>query len=300
MRDEQHRAWLDLSALQSPTAVPTTQPVGWQQHAPLDPFDPTVNDVVSVINGVSGWLIAGASVRGKMHAHYGTYREDAFTVGIADPWQIAVICDGAGSSALSRVGATVVCDALIAGVRRGLALHWHGDEAPNDQLRHVLLTGMIAARAALDLEAQRRGVHLTTLASTLLVLLHDPQQGYLATAQIGDGVLFAILANQQILALAEAQSGAHAGETIFFGDIDPNDWPGYLRVHRIHEPPTMLLAMTDGVADDLLPYSRYVPEVAEEILDAVTRSDPEAALLQVLRYEKPGSSDDRTLVALVR
>jgi len=44
-----------------------------------------------------------------MHAHKGTYREDALRIEEGSNFFIACVCDGAGSYKYSRVGAEAVC-----------------------------------------------------------------------------------------------------------------------------------------------------------------------------------------------
>src|SRR5690606_11868748 len=102
-----------------------------------------------------------------------------------------------------------------------------------------------------------RKLDVRDLATTLLVILHSVgESGHrVATAQIGDGLLAAFRRDGTILVLETPDQGHFSGETYFLTSI-PSAGQVVGRVH-VHEQPLdgieMLLAMTDGVADDFWP-----------------------------------------------
>ena len=82
------------------------QPTLWQQREP--PFvwrDRVPHTDTNFQQGGQGWVIVGASRRGQLHAHEGTFREDAFRTMAVDDWSLIAVADGAGSHKLSRIGA---------------------------------------------------------------------------------------------------------------------------------------------------------------------------------------------------
>ncbi|MGN1119668.1 MAG: protein phosphatase 2C domain-containing protein, partial [Oscillospiraceae bacterium] len=54
--------------------------------------------------------IIGARARGKKHKHEGTNCDDFFETAVTDDCAIAVVCDGAGSKALSRIGSRICAE----------------------------------------------------------------------------------------------------------------------------------------------------------------------------------------------
>ena len=58
--------------------------------------------------------ITGARVRGKKHKHEGTNCDDYFETAVTDDCVIAVVCDGAGSKPLSRIGSRVSAESAAA------------------------------------------------------------------------------------------------------------------------------------------------------------------------------------------
>lgn len=64
--------------------------------------------------------IYGARVRGKKHKHEGTNCDDYFETAHTDDCAVVVVCDGAGSKALSRIGSRVASENAAAYLKSGL------------------------------------------------------------------------------------------------------------------------------------------------------------------------------------
>ena len=75
------------SGAAEPTA--TTAPTA-EEREPTDPSDPVPHTDTQTLEALDGWCMVGASRRGKMHAHKGIYREDAFALGEANGWHLVV------------------------------------------------------------------------------------------------------------------------------------------------------------------------------------------------------------------
>ncbi|MBA3825265.1 MAG: protein phosphatase 2C domain-containing protein, partial [Ktedonobacterales bacterium] len=103
------------------------QPAQWRVQEPQDHTDPVPHTAVARSSGAGGWQALAASRRGKLHAHEGSYREDAFALSTHEDWLLIAVADGAGSCRLSRVGARVASEAAVAGMAGGLRLSWPPD-----------------------------------------------------------------------------------------------------------------------------------------------------------------------------
>jgi hypothetical protein len=268
---------------------------------PDDPTDPTPHLMAQTYEGVRGWRLAAASRRGKLHAHEARYRDDAFALGTASRWNLLAVADGAGSCRLSRVGARVSTDTAIAGLTSAImALE---DAHSPDALRQIATRGMLAAQGAVLAEAQRRQIPARDLSATLLLIAHlppsqeDPNH-YIAAGQIGDGMILAMEGAEQFLILGEANVGNFSGETTFLTSVSAGELAKNARGYALPRV-DLVMAMTDGIADDFFPPARFAPELARGITAALRKgNDPSQALLQLIAYEKRDSADDRTLAVL--
>jgi hypothetical protein len=280
----------------------------WRVLEPTDRTDATEHLRAARLNGSSGWHMVGASRRGKLHAHEGTYRDDEFAFSAHNGWNLIAVADGAGSCRLSRVGARVTTDAAVTAMAAALN-HFGQGETPDPlgDLRATIHAGFAAAHSRVHEEAQRRGIPVRDLSATLLLLAHGPvnrtapdAQAYMATGQIGDGMILMVGADQSLQLLGEANKGFYSGETVFLPSTTSADWESHATVQQLATPPRMVLVMTDGVADDLVPYQRQAPTLIKGVEGIFGARQPDQALLDVIAYEKRDSADDRTLVVLYR
>jgi hypothetical protein len=284
-------------------AVPVAQ---WQVREPTDRTDAVDHEHSVALRGAKGWRLVGASRRGKLHAHEGTYRDDEFALGAFQEWNLAAVADGAGSCRLSRVGARVATSAAIAGMRDGIVRYWHSalSESPADALRAIVRAGVEAASAAVYTEAGRRKIPVRDLSSTLLLLAHGPvgdqNSAWLGGAQIGDGMIVTVLTDRSSKLMGAADKGFYSGETVFLTSLPEAEWGD--RLWAVPAPPDLLmvLLMTDGVADDLVPLARQAPVLIDAVAQVVAEPTPDRKLLETISYDKRDSADDRTLVALAR
>ncbi|MFH0821225.1 MAG: PP2C family serine/threonine-protein phosphatase [Pseudomonadota bacterium] len=279
----------------------TASTVEWKDLQPTDESDPvehTKHDTAA-----SGdWFLLGASRRGRSHAHAGTYREDAFAmVGDPDPndpkWWAIAAADGAGSCRLSRVGANLAVKEVTA----FLSARDDQELEPRERLETAVST---ALRAVQD-EARKRDVDVKDLSSTLLVLLWVRNEegigGRAFTFQAGDGLMTAVDDTGTFDPLALPDSEVFAGTTHFFTGMHVKDtWDRRFGERPFEKAPAGFLVMTDGVADDLVPYERNGPIIFKELLNINGIEEPGPALVELLGYEKRGSFDDRTLVCALR
>jgi len=246
------------------------------------------------------WKLIGASRRGKMHAHKGIFREDAFVLGEEGGWHLAVVADGGGSCSLSRVGSHLASETAVARMVEIIQGVSGKQLLPEEIAELALQQGLKVAWEALASEAEKREINLRELGTTYLALMHHPsEEGHVVgVAQVGDGLVAAELANGKVVAMAEPDVGETAGVTLFLTSKHWEEWLDRVNVVTLDVPPRLLTAMCDGVADDFIPYEEYLGKLFERLSWIIEQEDPKQALLRLLGYEKRGSFDDRTLALI--
>ncbi len=292
-------------AEERPAVVAPPTGAKWRVIEPTDRSDAVDHLAAQQMAGVAGWQMIGASRRGKLHAHEGSYREDAFALGMHHGWHLIAVADGAGSCRLSRVGARVACAGAIDGLKAGLNRFWNGakDDLGATMLRQVIRAGIEEAHAAVYTEAGKRDIPVRELSSTLLLLALGPvpsPQPWLAVGQIGDGMVLAVGPDDDLRVLGAAEKGFYAGETVFLPGLAVSEWEAHTWALPADPLPEMVLVMSDGVADDLVPLRQQAPTLIGGLREVIVRPQPDQDLLTILGYEKRDSADDRTLAVVYR
>jgi len=285
------------------------------------------------------WNVVGASVRGKSHAHKGTFRDDSFAISKCGAWTLTAVSDGAGSSPLSRVAARIACDCAIKSLQGTLANYTLSAPAGDKEqlnsdlirLRSFLVEAARAAQDAVLREISQRGLHIRDMYATLLVMshVHWGEHEVVAAIQVGDGAIGVYCqpadGDADCTVLGDADHGEYSSETRFLTT------PGIEREFASRVKFTVkgnvkcIAIMSDGVSDDFFPEEeRLVQLFAGDPVgvEGMASSDGEPvqgvlhtllepregkpparlgpALIEWLQYEKRGSFDDRTLVLLHR
>lgn len=255
-----------------------------------------------VLEASDGWRLIGASRRGKMHAHKGIFREDAFALGEAEGWHLMVVADGGGSCPLSRVGSQLAADAAVETMKQLVRSMTNSPLSPEKTCEIALQQGLQDAWKALKTEADRREVALRDLGTTFLGVMHRPTEGgsVAGVIQVGDGLVMTQFADGKVGLLAEPDVGDTAGATFFLTSKPWKEWLDRVNVVSLESTPELLTAMCDGVADDFIPFEKYIRKLVDSLGRLVQEEEPEQALLQLLSYEKRGSFDDRTLTLIYR
>jgi len=294
-------AKLTIKLNQAERAGDAAKPTLWGEREPTDRSFPVPHHDARIVPGVAGWRIAGVSRRGKLHAHEGKYREDAWEAALSagQQWQIVAVADGGGAYPLARVGAHCVVESVIRTLVSTLPTHVFMP----DKITDVLVGALDQAYLDLDERAhtiarERPGTTSRDLSTTLLVIAHCPSEQLVCVAQVGDGLLALQKGNQELVKLAEADSGAVAGTTVFLNNITKRDWRRRIKQYKLIETPLFITAMTDGVADDVLETPNNFPILFRALSEYTRRQQSEMDLLAWLDYEKRGSFDDRTLVVI--
>ncbi len=273
--------------------------------------------------------IVAASRRGRSHAQKGEFRDDDYAFGYAAEtgWLVVVVADGAGSATYSRRGSQIACavakDRLVAVLNstqhnqaEGLYSQHRDWQHPavRGALRQILYVAAYVAHQKLEAEVQQPVDPLpsppilrnydTTL--ILLVMKKTGEGCVAATFSIGDGGAGILPNLDEGIPLTKADSGEHAGQTIFltFPSTLANTEENLEK--RFHLAQTQesagALAMTDGITDPKFPSDATFADATQwgalwaELQSALTSSE---ALLDWMNFFSPGNHDDRTLVAVL-
>lgn len=283
---------------------------------------------------VPGLRVVAASVRGRSHAHSGTFREDEFFLGpdASGAWTIIAVSDGAGSARLSRRGSQLACQVSSASLQDSIAkfdavldthfpAHTAAEMHANADLMLSLRTGFreplgyaaFSAVKAIRAEAQTLGADEKDFSATLLLAAVRPHGPglFVASFWIGDGAL-ALLdpRSPAVNLLGDVDSGEYSGQTRFllsseFPAADP--WtPIGRRVRCAWAPRGSILAlMSDGVSDPKFGtdnalrsaqrWQAWWDELAQEVNLAHDNAALPQELMRYLDFWSPGEHDDRTL-----
>lgn len=278
----------------------------------------------------SGWELAAATKRGRMHAHHGTFREDALWGTATETFIFFVVCDGAGASKLSRIGSEFTARTLAKLVKGELLKHQTeinncSKESLPINLRQILFHCVDSvARDILSL-ADKSGMEPKDFRCTLLTVLQyrHPTGGILLFGNVGDGFLAVKKRGQEAERIGTSDSGAFSGEvTCFMPDSPVGEF--YRKSLEANVPipeedVEAYMLCTDGIEDPFFPIPRNVNaiftqlfegyrtsiqdvsyQVGQEPESVIQSADPGGELLKWLSYEKRGENDDRTIALIYR
>lgn len=235
--------------------------------------------------------IFGARVRGKKHKHEGTNCDDYFETAVTDDCFIAVVCDGAGSRRLSRIGARAACETAAAflkdklerlffdlpEIKSGLSADLNSTEFMAACSRIATLVQQSAREAfqaqqdalaeIIDDENYENALGkkptLSDLATTFLAAVVAPlvidgeKRNFMASVQIGDGCICALDSKADssscVKLMGEADSGKFSGETDFLSEKNTEQKAIGAKTRVSRGSSDIIMLMSDGVADDYFP-----------------------------------------------
>lgn len=227
--------------------------------------------------------VVAASVRGRSHAHVGSFRDDDFGMHLPpedDPngWHLLCVADGAGSAKSSRRGSQVACNVIIEKLKEllvdspeGLAaeLDARSREAEESEkadsafwtrtLYHVLGTAVGHAQAAVRKEADALGVSIKEFSTTLLVSIvrrTTKNAWFVGTYWVGDGAIGMWSPEWAAPKLfGEPETGEYAGQTTFFTseDLSRAETVQKRLRYTLVQDFGFLALMTDGISDPKFP-----------------------------------------------
>lgn len=245
------------------------------------------------------WRVFAASAIGKSHIDAGTPCQDAFARQVVGDTLLAVVCDGAGSQALSHVGAEAISRLVVA----DLAARVAAGEDLSGLSPETFLTSIgdivASARASLATEAASAGVALGSYACTLVGAIVTGERGYFF--HVGDGQCAAQpQASDQPEIMSLPENGEYANETYF---VTGDEWRQHLRITPVALPVRAVALMSDGAAPFVLSKgyaSLYRPfmDPVERFLATASEVDGCAALAGTLEDPRTYgiTGDDKTLL----
>lgn len=298
----------------------------WKVLEPKDRTEPVDHEVCKSVDRDEHWKIVAGSVRGKLHAHKALWRDDAFAFDWTDDWTILAVSDGAGSARISRVGARIACDEAVETLKTLLTNFRPSSADPDSpsepdlmRIRTFLVEAARKAQAGILREAKARSCSHKDLYATLLVMVHRPldRQHLVAAIQVGDGAVGIFSGDGNCTLMGVADHGEYSSETRFLTTPYIEHEFEQRVTFSIKKDIRCLAAMCDGVSDDFFPEGERLVELfvgdpikelkqkSGEPVRGVMRSvlkeaDKANALVEWLKYEKKGSSDDRTLLLMYR
>lgn len=274
--------------------------------------------------------VVAARTRGRSHAHVGACCDDDFFVW-SDPrdgWYVAVVADGAGSAALSRLGSQLAVQAAGDHLRQALgadagarvlaavaALRADGSAEAGRELHQALVATLgTAARQAMqaleDAVAAGPGriPAVRELATTLLigVACKCGEQWLCAGYWVGDGVIGVHRDGCAPALLGDADGGEYAGQTRF---LEPAVLAAAALDERVRyvlcDDFTAFVLMTDGVSDARFesvaqlsepgPWRALWEEIAQDVMPFDADAQADRRLLAWLGFWSQGNHDDRTI-----
>ena len=307
-----------------PQPEPPPKPV-WKELEPEDRTDEVAHEVYECKKLRNNWMIMAASVRGKLHAHKAIWRDDAYAYVEAGDWTIIAVSDGAGAAKLSRIGARIACDESVKALSELLSGHKLNiagdDKSPSEvdlkRLRSFLASGASAARDGIIREAHERQISDRDMYATMLLLIHCrwKNMDMIGALQVGDGAIGVYTKDDTCTVMGVADHGEYSSETVFLTSWKQlRERPYEHRVlFTVKKDVQCIAAMCDGVADDFFPEEKRLIELfignpireietkdgkpVKGVMHQVIKEPRDGeALKDWIRYEKRGSSDDRTLV----
>lgn len=246
------------------------------------------------------WKINAASVIGKHHIDKNVPCQDDFSFCRLGDILVGAVCDGAGSSSHSEVGARECSRSVVESIVAALKAETTGN-AERFCSADFLESVVEKARNRMQAVADDAGFNFLDLSCTLVGCVVSTKGG--CFFHIGDGFAVAETDNAApVLSLPE--NGEYANETYF---VTATEWKNRLRITRI--PPFekgRITLMSDGAASFVInrektglfapfidPVSKYLSGVAQDEGDLALRD----TLADERTFEITG--DDKTLMIAV-
>lgn len=251
------------------------------------------------------WRVVAASVRGKSHEKAGQLCQDAHH------WEklpggvlVGAVADGAGSAVLGKVGAIVAAQTAVETIclkeatLRSLTNKSQISAADETEWRSLLINALVAAKCAVEAEAEACKTKPRDLATTLILVVATPK--LIAAAQVGDGVAVARDDRGNLIPLTTPQHGEYINETTFL--VSPNAI-STAQVILWHGATTNIALLSDGLqmlALDMTEGKPYVPFFApffNFVAKVTNETEAKEQLVAFLRSPRTSdrADDDLTL-----
>lgn len=309
-----------MEAAPSLALEPAAAPAAWMDREPTGPWCPEslqpllphvlVRDASAepmlLAARHAPWELLGASVRGRSHGHRGEHRDDALAMHAEGELLLLAVADGAGSSALSRIGAAVT--ARLA-VERTAARFVEDVDNPSPSSRLGTAMAHAVHDAALRLHDLAAAAEVSPAAFRTTLLLVAILGDLMLVSQVGDGAVLVQKRDGTVLRVGAQRETAWAGEvTCFVPDACAMTQAAALR--QVSATDVQLVALlTDGIDDPFHPLEQSALALVAQWRDGTTTPigtarqavqgpalDGTESLRQWMTFEQRGEVDDRTLL----
>ncbi|BDD05713.1 PP2C family serine/threonine-protein phosphatase [Aureibacter tunicatorum] len=280
------------------------------------------------------YKIFGASVRGRSHAHKGTFRDDDFSIRQIKEsgWMVSTVADGAGSAKYSRKGSKIACNAVVEyianaaseGQLSDLDDHFGKVYHQQDESKKADLNGLIsnliynaaveAYKSVLGI-SEERNESIKDYSTTLLFTISKVYEYGMVVMSfwVGDGVI-AVIEDDSFEMLGEPDGGEFAGQTKFINMpsiFQVSEFSKRVRFKFYEKIPKYIFLATDGVTDpkfgsddnlnDFTQWGEFMKELEGNcIAEDIPTEEREAKILEWMNFWSTGEHDDRTMVVLKR
>ena len=247
---------------------------------------------------ISQWRIVAASVCGTSHSKNQQLCQDAHHWQLlANNVLVIAAADGAGSAKLGKVGSMIAVETAIEHLSRQEITS--NTLANNDFLGYLLTDAMLAARKAIEIEADICHNQPHDLATTLIVMIATPES--VAVGQVGDGLAVAKNSMGNLIALTIPSNGEYINETTFLTSVDAMD-TAQIKIWR--DEIVNVGVLTDGLQMLALnmivgePHKPFFSPLFEFVANAEDRILAKEHLMRFLSSEKitQRTDDDLTLI----
>jgi hypothetical protein len=252
-----------------------------------------------------GWKVAGVSVTGPSHIVEGSECQDSHSIETdPDGLVVALVSDGAGSTAHGGVAARFLCERLPSLLRTAASVAGeipYFEPAGRQRLSRRIAAAIHTARRGLLELAVERGIEPDELLATLIGAIAHPRLGAVLL-HIGDGAAICFDREGETTLFSPPENGEYVNTTYF---VIEDGWKSHLRLS--FQPPGFgsILLMSDGVTDlsftrgagGMLPFPPFF-DALRRFLPRCARAEGEVALAASLDGDAARSKvdDDKTLV----
>ncbi|KZE80992.1 hypothetical protein AV926_09475 [Myroides marinus] len=279
--------------------------------------------------------IISASVRGRSHAHVGSYRDDSYSfIELSNGWSLAAVADGAGSAQYSRQGAHLATTFIRDYFRNeevlsklNLLIDKYFEENSNrvieeelnipDDISSILSTSILDLFSYLQSFSEENNLLLEDIHTTLaLTLCKKYDCGYLVlTYSVGDCPIVVYSEDRNTVnVLNTLDVGEFSGGTRFvtMKEIYQDSLSPRLRMYFIPSF-TYLFIMSDGIYDpkfgtesnlmSIEHWNSFILDLKGDNEDGIgvdflVDTTAEENLLQWMNFWSKGNHDDRTLLII--
>lgn len=271
-----------------------------------------------------GWRIVAATHRGRMHAHHGTHREDAFLFHSEKDFTVVCVSDGAGSYQHSRIGSESTCRRVVSVLAEALNSRREELAKLKPEEFNVQLQTLVGAavKAACDFlidlaaktETKPKDFRCTLVLGVLWLAGETPM---LVFSQVGDGFMAGQKKDGEAQRYGESDSGAFSGEVnCFMPDADAVHNAQHVVAINAANADAFIFC-SDGIEDPFYPTEKKSQAIFQQLREGVSEPlsgfekqkphdrvigspDAKARLAAWLDFEKKGENDDRTILILHR